>query len=217
MRSSSLSPTMGSGALSGAMYNLAIGLTLLWGLGLNAYMIEVVPFETLKAIPTLWFMIGYFACAFLGIYLNVSSTNPGISFVGYNLVVIPMGLVVCMALPSADPVAIQMAAIQTGMVVVLMTLFGTFFPKLSLSFGPFLFVALIGLIIAQLVSIFIFKSNPAILDIIGVAIFSGYIAYDWARAQSLQKTLDNAIDAACSLYMDIINLFMRLLSLNSRD
>ena len=34
-------------------------------------------------------------------------------------------------------------------------------------------------------------------------IFSGYIGYDWARANAILKTLDNAIDSAAALYLDI--------------
>ena len=49
-----------------------------------------------------------------------------------------------------------------------------------------------------------------------VVIFSGYIGYDWARANMIPKTLDNAIDSAASLYIDIINLFIRILQILSR-
>ena len=35
--------------------------------------------------------------------------------------------------------------------------------------------------------------------------------FDWARANAIPKTADNAVDSAASLYMDIINLFLRIL------
>jgi FtsH-binding integral membrane protein len=50
-----------------------------------------------------------------------------------------------------------------------------------------------------------------------VAIFCGYIGVDWSRANSIPKTLDNAIDSAAALYMDIINLFVRILSIMGRS
>jgi FtsH-binding integral membrane protein len=58
--------------------------------------------------------------------------------------------------------------------------------------------------------------TPSLLDGLFVLIFSGYIGYDWARANQLPKTLDNAIDASAALYLDIVNLFLRILRLLSR-
>ena len=47
-------------------------------------------------------------------------------------------------------------------------------------------------------------------------IFCGYIGVDWGRANRIPKTVDNAVDSAAALYMDIINLFLRLLRLTGR-
>ena len=49
-----------------------------------------------------------------------------------------------------------------------------------------------------------------------VFIFCGYIGYDWGRANRIPKTVDNAIDSAAALYMDIINLFLRILRILGR-
>ena len=40
---------------------------------------------------------------------------------------------------------------------------------------------------------------------------------DWAKAQEKPKTLDNAVDSAVDLYLDIINLFVRLLGKGNDD
>lgn len=207
----------GSDSLSASAYNFFIGLTLLWGLGVNAIMVQAVPIEALRAIPMWAFLLGYFACGFAGIYINTTSKNPAVSFLGYNLVVLPIGSVLCLVLPGIEQSVIQLSILQTAIAVGLMVLGAVFFPALALSLGRFLFVALLGLIVAQLVTLFVFQNEPSILNVIGVAIFCGYIAYDWAKAQVADKTMDNAIDAACAIYMDIINLFMHLLQLNSRD
>ena len=63
---------------------------------------------------------------------------------------------------------------------------------------------------------FITGKNPEIFDFLVVGIMAGYIGYDWARAQALPKTLDNAVDSAAALYVDIVILFLRLLRLFSR-
>ena len=46
---------------------------------------------------------------------------------------------------------------------------------------------------------------------IGAVVFSVYIAYDFHRAQAFPKTLDNAVDSALDIYLDIINLFLKIL------
>jgi FtsH-binding integral membrane protein len=48
------------------------------------------------------------------------------------------------------------------------------------------------------------------------AIFCGYIGYDWGRAMRIPKTVDNAVDSAAAVYMDIVNLFARILRILGR-
>lgn len=88
------------------------------------------------------------------------------------------------------------------------------------SMGKYLFMALIGLIIATLVNLFIKSSGfTLILSYIGVLIFVGLTAYD---AQKIKQMLLQAPDAgegaqkvallgALTLYLDFINLFIYLL------
>jgi len=93
---------------------------------------------------------------------------------------------------------------------------GAAYPKAFLSIGRALFFALIATILAEVGLMIFTGSVPGIFDWIVVLIFAGYIGYDWARAQALPKTYDNAVDCAASLYVDIVILFMRLLRLFSR-
>jgi FtsH-binding integral membrane protein len=82
--------------------------------------------------------------------------------------------------------------------------------------GRALFIAMIATIIVEVGVGLITGSVPGIFDWIMVMLFSGYIGYDWSRAQALPKTYDNAVDCAASLYIDIVILFMRLLRIFSR-
>jgi FtsH-binding integral membrane protein len=63
---------------------------------------------------------------------------------------------------------------------------------------------------------FLFKRSFTIVDWIAAGIFSLYIAYDYARAQLIPKTVDNAVDVCIALYLDVINLFIRIASIMSR-
>ncbi|MDG3937842.1 hypothetical protein L5C25_21250 [Pseudomonas aeruginosa] len=86
--------------ISASVYNLILGAVLLWGFALNWWMVATIPTETIKAINPLVFIIGYFASAIVGCIIIFSSKNPIISFFGYNMIVVPIGLVLVMFIPG---------------------------------------------------------------------------------------------------------------------
>lgn len=89
------------------------------------------------------------------------------------------------------------------------------------AFGRFLFMALIGLIIASIVNIFLASSALSWgLSIAGVLIFSGLTAYDTQKMKQLfvqyastgdENLMKIALLCSLSLYLDFINLFLYLL------
>jgi FtsH-binding integral membrane protein len=92
--------------------------------------------------------------------------------------------------------------------------------------GNLLFMALIGMVIAGLVNIFIGSSVLSlIISVIGVVVFTGLTAYDAQRIKEMSTAaLDGesegkiAVLGALSLYLNFINLFLSLLRLfGSRD
>jgi FtsH-binding integral membrane protein len=93
---------------------------------------------------------------------------------------------------------------------------GGAFPQFFLSIGRTLFIALILALLVQVGMMLMGVYKPGLFDGIFVVIFSGYIGYDWARANQIPRTFDNAVDSAASLYLDIINLFIRLVSIMNR-
>ncbi|MBB6182523.1 Bax inhibitor-1/YccA family protein [Pseudorhizobium flavum] len=85
--------------------------------------------------------------------------------------------------------------------------------------GSFLFMGLIGLIIAMVVNIFLQSSAMQFaISAIGVLIFAGLTAYDTQKIKEMYWEGDDvlvagrkAIMGALTLYLDFINLFMFLL------
>ena len=75
---------------------------------------------------------------------------------------------------------------------------------------------MIGLVVAELVSFFLGMYYPNLFAVIGIFIFSLYVGYDWARGQQYPTTPSFACYTALQLYMDIINLFVRILRLMGR-
>ena len=147
--------------------------------------------------------------------MSSKSKSPVISFIGYNLVVVPIGLVLSLMINAyiqggAGDIVVQAivyTAVITGCMIVLSIAFPNFFSGL----GKLLLGCLIGLIIAGLLSMFLFPGAYNIITWAGAVIFALYIGYDYWRAQQFPKTLDNAIDCSLDIYLDIINLFIRIL------
>ena len=55
------------------------------------------------------------------------------------------------------------------------------------------------------------------MDYIVALIFCGFIGFDWAKAQVFPKTLDNAVDSAADIYVDVANLFIRILAITGKS
>ena len=101
-----------------------------------------------------------------------------------------------------------------------MSIYGYFTKKDLTSWGNLLFMALIGLIIASVINIFLASSTMYwIITYAGVLIFVGLTAYDTQKIKNMSLQLDaeseegrkGAIMGALALYLDFINLFIMLL------
>jgi uncharacterized protein len=85
--------------------------------------------------------------------------------------------------------------------------------------GTFLFMGLIGVVIASIVNIFVASSALSfVLSCAGVVVFGGLTAYDTQKLRQMHASAGNgrgglAINGALTLYLDFINLFLSLLRL----
>ena len=102
-----------------------------------------------------------------------------------------------------------------------MSLYGYTTQRDLSQWGSFLFMGLIGIIIASLVNIFLASSALQFaISVIGVIVFVGLTAYDTQQIKEMYFENDDAqtagkkaIMGALRLYLDFINLFMMLLQL----
>lgn len=103
-----------------------------------------------------------------------------------------------------------------------MSLYGYTTKKDLTSFGSFLMMGLIGLIIASIVNFFLRSSGlDFALSLLTVAIFIGLTAYDAQKTKDIYYQFSSDSDmvkrssviAALSLYMDFINIFLAILRL----
>ncbi len=110
---------------------------------------------------------------------------------------------------------VYQAFILTACITVVMTALSGMFPDFFAKLGGMLFASLFAVIIGSALCLFMGWSTYG-LSIFAAAIFSLYIGYDMYRAQRYPKTADNAVDCAVDIYLDIINLFLRLLRILGR-
>jgi len=97
-----------------------------------------------------------------------------------------------------------------------MSLYGSMTKRDLTSWGSFLFMGLIGIVIASVVNLFVGSSAVSwIVSGIGVIVFTGLTAYDTRKIKEMAaqgiEGRKPAIIGALTLYLDIINLFLMLL------
>lgn len=201
--------------LSERMYNTALGATVLYGLIMNIIMCFALGSRMMYVNPIALY-IGYFVSCIIGIIMS-KSMNPVISFIGYNFIVIPIGLILSITISiyvdAGLSYLISQAIVLTTAITFTMIGLSIAFPQFFSGLGKLLFGCLLGLLVADVVALIFFPGMQNALAWLGAILFSLYIGYDYWKAQQYPKTLDNAIDSAIDIYLDIINLFVRILEI----
>ena len=154
--------------------------------------------------------------AFMGMINRCSMGTLQLMFWGYCLV---MGMSLSDILLMYSGASITRVLLITAATFGTMSLYGYTTKRDLTQIGSFLYMGLIGVIIASIVNIFMKSSGLYYaLSYISVAVFVGLTAYDMQKLKSLYYQLGGeeargraAISGALSLYLDFINLFLSLL------
>ena len=205
-----------SDTLSARTYNLIIGMVVVSGFAVNALMAIYFKEQILALNPIfvlIAFFVGVIGCS-IGVY---KSNSPVISYIFFLLMSVCLGLLLVFYLTAYTQADIALAMIITGVITGGMMLAAVAYPGFFLSIGRGLFLALIFSVIVELIFRMLLGFQMNFMDYIVATIFSLYIGYDWARAQQYPKTADNAVDSAADIYVDIVVLFMRILSIVGRN
>ena len=101
-----------------------------------------------------------------------------------------------------------------------MAVYGSLTKRSLAGVGQFMFMGLIGIIIASIVNIFVFSDMLSfVISVVGVLVFTGLTAWDAQRLKQMAVVLPDgrvgtyAVVGALSLYLDFINLFFFILRL----
>ena len=199
--------------VSANVYNMILCGCVLYGLLMNVFLVLTCG-EFMASVPYTVTLIGYVISVIIG-SLMARSESPFVSFIGYNFIAVPLGLLLSTVLPFYAMDTIVVAFGATAAIVAIMIALSTAFPRFFLGLGRTLFITLLVTIIVEIIAM-ILGFAVGWIDFIVVGIFTLYVGFDWSRAQAYPKTINNAVDSAIDIYMDIINLFIRILSILGR-
>lgn len=209
-----LKPVLENEIVSDRAYNMYLGGVVAYGLLVNILICsKLTPFAL--SLNPIVLIVGYIVSVLAGTIISAKSNNPLVSFLGYNLVVVPAGIVVSTVVyyyGGLSSLVVLQAITYTAGITVIMVCLSILKPEFFSKLRGILLGGLIGLIVVELV-LMLFGVRQNVSALIGAVIFSLYIGYDYWKAQQYPKTVDNAIDSALDIYLDIINLFMRILSI----
>lgn len=198
--------------LTERQYNLALGLSLTYGFVMSA-ILAVTTKEMMVGVNPWVFTILYLVLGFVGQMIAATSVNPFVTFFAYNLVVIPTGCLLSTFVSYYSGADITYALISVAVIMGIMTCVATMFPQVFAGMGRMLFAALLISIIVEIIMMLLGYGGSTVMDWVVVLIFTLYTGYDWVVAQSYAKTATNAIASSIALYLDAINLFVRILSI----
>ena len=203
------------------VYNyMASGLALT---GVVAYIVANTPFlmNAIFGTPLMWLVM----LAPLGVVLflgaKIKTMSVGAAQTTFWVFAILMGMSLATIFVVYTQTSIARVFFITASVFGAMSLYGYTTKRDLTGWGSFLFMGLIGIIIASIVNIFLGSSALYFaISVIGVLVFVGLTAYDTQNIKNMYVQSDStavvskkAIMGALKLYLDFINLFIMLLHL----
>ena len=196
--------------------------------GVTAFGVASSPTLFMSLSKMMWgLIIAELALVFIlsGAINRLSLGTATLMFIGYSVL---NGAMLSSIFLVYEPMVIAKVFFITAGTFGVMAFYGYTTKKDLTSMGKILFMALIGLIIATVVNMFL--KSPGfdyILSYIGVAIFIGLTAWDSQKIKEMLQTQYDmsegaqklALLGALTLYLDFINLFLYLLRIfgNNRD
>ena len=154
---------------------------------------------------------------------QLAASTAALLFVAYSALT---GVTISFVLLAYTGESVATTFVITAGMFGAMAAYGTTTRRALAGFGQFLFMGLIGVVLASIVGMF-WQSSALqfVISFVGVIVFTGLAAYDAQRMKSMALALPTghsgsyAIVGALALYLDFINLFLMLLRFtgNRRD
>ncbi|MBQ5847992.1 MAG: Bax inhibitor-1/YccA family protein [Treponema sp.] len=155
---------------------------------------------------------------------KISTMTASIAFLAYSVI---NGATLASIFHVFSLNSIIVVFLVSALMFIGMSLYGVFSKSDIMSFGRYFSMAIIGLIVASVINIFLKSSGfNWVISIVTVVIFTGLTAYDTRKMILVSQQADGSdmfqkasIIGALELYLDFINIFLALLRIfgKSRD
>ncbi|MBX5325900.1 Bax inhibitor-1/YccA family protein [Streptococcus cristatus] len=206
-----------------AFVGLGIGLSAL----VSALMLTVFQSQLVYFLMhgRLWLMIATFAeLALVFVASSMAAKNSPVAFPVFLVYSVLNGFTLSFVVAFYTPGTVLSAFISSALLFFVMAVIGIFTKKDLSGMGRALMAALVGLIIAMVVNLFLANSFfDYMISIAMVLVFSGLIAWDNQKIRYVyeqsrgQVATGWIISMALSIYLDFINLFLSILRIFGRN
>lgn len=207
--------------ISRRLYNLVLtGLVLLSFVIMAAcsQMTSTLAFWMFVSANPLMFTLLTLVGSFGGIIVMSiarSRENLTLGMIGYTIFTLTFGFTTSMVLSMYSLDTITAAFTATAGIMIVFGVAGIAFPRFFERIMPVCALGLLAVIVVEF-ALMLFNVQQSLTDIAVIVLFCGFIGYDVHRASTAVPTLSNAIWYAIELYLDIINVFLRLLQIFGR-
>lgn len=134
------------------------------------------------------------------------------SIAGFAIFVSTFGLLCAMVVAQYDLPTINTAFVATAAITAVFGVLGLAFPQVFQRISGVLMVALVALCVVE-IAMALMGVDQTWLDIAGIVVFCGFIGYDMYQAATVEPTVPNAVFMASNLFLDIMNVFIRVLDI----
>ena len=199
---------------------LFVGLLITFASG---YGLSLVPAFTsrLLSFGTIPIIVIELVIAFI-MGLRIKKMQKITAMICYLISCITTGITFSVLFLTYEMFSLMSIFVITSLIFAVLALYGKNTNKDLSKMGVILLVSLLVTFVGSILNFFIFKSSAfyTIVTAISALIFAMYIAYDIHTVKLLANELDEdklAIFGAFNLYLDFINLFVRLLELFGKE
>ena len=206
-----------------AFVGLGIGLSAL----VSALMLTVFQAQLIYFLMhgRLWLMIATFAeLALVFVASSMAAKNSSAALPVFLVYSVLNGFTLSFVVAFYTPGTVLSAFVSSALLFFVMAAIGIFTKKDLSGMGRALMAALVGLIIAMVVNIFLASGFfDYMISIAMVLVFSGLIAWDNQKIRYVyeqsrgQVATGWVISMALSIYLDFINLFLSILRIFGRN
>lgn len=140
-----------------------------------------------------------------------------LSLAGYGIFSLTFGITMALALTQYNVGTIAYAFAITACVSGIFLIAGVTFPQFFSRIGGVLFIGLLAVLLVEFVATFFFHADQTLFDYIVIILFCGFLGYDSYLMSVDEPTVPNAIFYAADIYLDVVNILIRVLDLLNKD